>query len=104
MHKLARKTKTAIGDDRGQFVLYQNKIVKILHFSGVASVGIFCLYFRFANLYYYNYKSMTKIKFSIILIFAFCLSTSVLTTSPNSAFCDATPGTTALEPNFVKKN
>ncbi len=46
---------------------------------------------------------MTKIKFSIILIFAFCLSTSVLTTSPNSAFCDAAPGTTALEPNFLKK-
>jgi len=48
---------------------------------------------------------MKNIKFGIILIFAFCLSTSVLATLSNSDFCDtaSNPGTTALDPSFVKK-
>jgi len=48
---------------------------------------------------------MTNLKFSIILILGFCFSTSVLATLSNSDFCDtaSNPGTSALDPNFVKK-
>ncbi len=54
---------------------------------------------------YHNSNTMTKIKLSVMLLFYICFITAVFATLSNSDFCNtaSNPGSTALDPNFVKK-
>jgi hypothetical protein len=101
--RVPKKNPMWSGSWKASFNVLIKEDIKNRKLYSLSYSGIFRLYFRFANLCYNNYKSMTKIKCSIILIFALFLSTSISTTPSSSDFCDvaSNPGATAFEPNFV---